>query len=58
MAEKMSIDNNDPIKEDSDESLGSSPEAEQPTQNAQENQQPKRKGGRKPVSIPVSYMNI
>jgi len=51
MAEKMSIDKKDPIKEDSEESPGSSPEAEQgQANNALENQQPKRKGGRKPVS--------
>lgn len=55
----MSIDNKDPVKEDTPETTGSSPEAEQqPATNgtgnnanaAPENQQPKRKGGRKPVS--------
>ncbi|KAL8366930.1 hypothetical protein RB595_009127 [Gaeumannomyces hyphopodioides] len=57
MADKMSIDKKDPVKDDnSEESLGSSPEGEQqPQQNSnnaqetQENQQPKRKGGRKPI---------
>uniref|UniRef100_L2G7A0 BZIP transcription factor n=1 Tax=Colletotrichum fructicola (strain Nara gc5) TaxID=1213859 RepID=L2G7A0_COLFN len=54
----MSIDNKDPVKEDTPETTGSSPEAEQqPATNgtgnnanaAPENQQPKRKGGRKPI---------
>ncbi|GKT53380.1 BZIP transcription factor [Colletotrichum tofieldiae] len=54
----MSIDNKDPVKEDTPETTGSSPEADQPgaangTSNnagaATENQQPKRKGGRKPI---------
>ena len=52
MADKMSIDKKDAVKEDSgDESIGSSPENEPgPANNStQENQQPKRKGGRKPV---------
>jgi hypothetical protein len=53
MADKMSIDNKDPAKDDSgDESTGSSPEAEHQSSTnnpPQENQQPKRKGGRKPV---------
>lgn len=57
MADKMSIDKKDPVKDDnSEESLGSSPEGEQQpqqnsnnTQETQENQQPKRKGGRKPI---------
>jgi hypothetical protein len=53
MADKMSIDKNDPVKDDSGEdSMGSSPDAEQGTNanNAQDNQPAKRKGGRKPVS--------
>ena len=52
MADKMSIDKKDSVKEDSDESIDSSPEAEQcqAALNTQEGQQPKRKGGRKPVS--------
>lgn len=58
MADKMSIEKKDLSKDDSgDESTGSSPEAEgQPNNNnaPQENQQPKRKGGRKPVCISVS----
>ncbi|KAL1864638.1 hypothetical protein VTK73DRAFT_5766 [Phialemonium thermophilum] len=55
----MSIDKNDPVKDDSEESVGSSPNAdthgnEPSTTNTsnnttQENQQPKRKGGRKPI---------
>jgi hypothetical protein len=53
MAEKMSIDKQDLAKNESgDESIGSSPE--EPTASTttpQENQQPKRKGGRKPVCI-------
>lgn len=47
----MSVDKNPP-KEDSEESMGSSPEGEAPAappQQQAENQQPKRKGGRKPV---------
>ncbi|KAK3995968.1 hypothetical protein QBC44DRAFT_386985 [Cladorrhinum sp. PSN332] len=46
----MSIDKNPP-KEDTEDSMGSSPEAEMaPAAPAQaENQQPKRKGGRKPI---------
>ncbi len=52
MAEKMSIDSHDPTHDDQSdgESLGSSPEGEAATTSTpQENQQPKRKGGRKPV---------
>jgi hypothetical protein len=50
MAEKMSIDKKDPVKDDSEESVGTSPEADAPATTApQENQAPKRKGGRKPV---------
>ncbi len=54
MADTMSIDKTDPIKEDSEDSMGSSPEGEEapPTNrnnNPQETQPPKRKGGRKPV---------
>lgn len=47
----MSIDKKDPSKDDSgDESVGSSPEGDAgPSGNQQENQQPKRKGGRKPI---------
>ena len=53
MSDKMSVDKKDPPKEDSEESMESSPEGEEvpsaaPAQHA-ENQQPKRKGGRKPV---------
>jgi hypothetical protein len=59
MADKMSIEKEDLSKDHSgDESTGSSPEAEAQQNNSnnapQENQQPKRKGGRKPVCIPVS----
>lgn len=59
MADKMSIEKEDLSKDHSgDESTGSSPEAETEVQQnnnsaPQENQQPKRKGGRKPVCIPV-----
>lgn len=50
MSEKMSVDKQDPTKEDSEASMESSPEGENPPVNTtQENQQPKRKGGRKPV---------
>ncbi|KAK1765635.1 hypothetical protein QBC33DRAFT_126269 [Phialemonium atrogriseum] len=59
MAERMSVDKKDLVKDDSEESMGSSPDAEHTTNNngnhnsnntaAQENQQPKRKGGRKPI---------
>ncbi|CAI4217893.1 unnamed protein product [Parascedosporium putredinis] len=53
MADKMSIDKNIMAKEDSEESMRSSPENEHasaPTTNTpQEPQQPKRKGGRKPI---------
>ncbi|TEA16746.1 hypothetical protein C8034_v000958 [Colletotrichum sidae] len=55
----MSIDNKLSVKEDTPESAGSSPEAEQQSaavngsannaNAATENQQPKRKGGRKPI---------
>ena len=53
MADNMSIDKHDPTKDDhSDgESIDSSPDGEGPTGTTpQETQQPKRKGGRKPVS--------
>lgn len=56
MADKMSIDKQNPTKEEREsereDSMDSSPEGEAPaaTNTAQENQQPKRKGGRKPVS--------
>jgi hypothetical protein len=64
MAERMSVDKKDPVKDDSEDSMGSSPEAEHPTNNhngnnsttAQENQQPKRKGGRKPVRYELFYL--
>ncbi len=51
MSEKMSVYKQDPTKEDSEESMESSPEGEAPpaATTHQENQQPKRKGGRKPV---------
>jgi hypothetical protein len=52
MSDKMSVDKKDPTKEDSEESMDSSPEgdaAPAPPQQPSENQQPKRKGGRKPV---------
>lgn len=46
----MSVDKQDPTKDDSEDSMGSSPEGEAPPVTAtQENQQPKRKGGRKPI---------
>ncbi|KAK1756268.1 hypothetical protein QBC47DRAFT_401163 [Echria macrotheca] len=48
----MSVDKQDPTKEESDESMESSPEGEAPpvaNNTTQENQQPKRKGGRKPI---------
>lgn len=53
MAEKMSIDKLDSTKDDSvDDSMDSSPEETAPVPgNNLENQQPKRKGGRKPVCI-------
>jgi hypothetical protein len=57
MADKMSIDRKDHAdreKDDSEDSMGSSPEVDAPpaqnSGNPAENQQPKRKGGRKPVS--------
>lgn len=53
-SDKMSIDKKDTVKDDSEESVGSSPDGEQTQQNAgpsnQEPQPPRRKGGRKPVS--------
>lgn len=66
MADKMSIDKKDPTKDDSEDSVGSSPEGEPgPASNsnaagnaAQENQQPKRKGGRKPVSLDISFLFV
>ncbi|SPQ22702.1 1ebd752f-bab6-494b-a9a2-7fbaa6453d8a [Thermothielavioides terrestris] len=48
----MSVDKKDPTKEDSEESMDSSPEgdaAPAPPLQQSENQQPKRKGGRKPI---------
>jgi hypothetical protein len=48
----MSVDKKDASKEDSEDSMGSSPEGDAPAappQQQAENQQPKRKGGRKPV---------
>ncbi|AEO58143.1 hypothetical protein MYCTH_101394 [Thermothelomyces thermophilus ATCC 42464] len=48
----MSVDKKDPPKEETEESMGSSPEGEVPAappQQQTENQQPKRKGGRKPI---------
>ncbi|KAK0622844.1 hypothetical protein B0T14DRAFT_425401 [Immersiella caudata] len=48
----MSVDKQDPTKDDrdSEDSMGSSPEGEAPpVTTTQENQQPKRKGGRKPI---------
>ncbi len=50
----MSVDKNDPSKEDSEESMESSPEGDAPVappQQQAESQQPKRKGGRKPVCV-------
>ncbi|KAK4667998.1 uncharacterized protein QC764_702810 [Podospora pseudoanserina] len=54
MSDKMSVDKKDPPKDDHSEveSMASSPEGEAPPNNAPaqaENQQPKRKGGRKPI---------
>ncbi|KAL2164039.1 hypothetical protein VTH06DRAFT_3253 [Thermothelomyces fergusii] len=52
MSDKMSVDKKDPPKEETEESMGSSPEGEAPAappQQQTENQQPKRKGGRKPI---------
>ncbi|KAK3905093.1 hypothetical protein C8A05DRAFT_13069 [Staphylotrichum tortipilum] len=48
----MSVDKNDPSKEDSEDSMESSPEGDAPAappQQQAESQQPKRKGGRKPI---------
>ncbi|KAK3322604.1 hypothetical protein B0H66DRAFT_472986 [Apodospora peruviana] len=46
----MSVDKHDPTKEESEDSMDSSPEGEAPpTSTPLENQQPKRKGGRKPI---------
>ncbi|KAK3302567.1 uncharacterized protein B0T15DRAFT_562471 [Chaetomium strumarium] len=48
----MSVDKKDPSKDDSEDSMESSPEGEAPPappQQPAENQQPKRKGGRKPI---------
>lgn len=61
MADNMSIDKQDPTKEEreSEDSMESSPEGEAPaTAAAQENQQPKRKGGRKPVCecLKINYL--
>ncbi|KAH6624214.1 hypothetical protein B0J18DRAFT_171173 [Chaetomium sp. MPI-SDFR-AT-0129] len=52
MSDKMSVDKKDPSKDDSEESMESSPEGEVPSappQQQAESQQPKRKGGRKPI---------
>jgi len=54
MSVNMSVDKQDPTKDDrdSEDSMESSPEGEAPPVTAaQENQQPKRKGGRKPVCL-------
>ncbi|KAK3369194.1 hypothetical protein B0T24DRAFT_533659 [Lasiosphaeria ovina] len=46
----MSVDTHDPTKDESEDSMESSPEGDvPPTTTTQENQQPKRKGGRKPI---------
>jgi hypothetical protein len=59
MADKMSIDKNDPGRDESgDESTGSSPDAEpqaNTTNATTQEQQPKRKGGRKPVCSSVLF---
>jgi len=60
MADNMSIDKKEPIREGSDDSMDSTPEAEAgvPQENAT---QQKRKGGRKPVrscDTPDTYMYI
>ena len=55
----MSIDDHDPTKDDdqSEDSMDSSPEGEAPSNvTPQENQQPKRKGGRKPVCLVLAYL--
>jgi hypothetical protein len=58
MAEKMSIDKLDPTKDESEDSMDSSPEGDAPpTATTQENQQPKRKGGRKPVRFFLSFLS-
>jgi len=50
MADKMSIDKKDPSKDDSEDSMGSSPEGEPASASNNTQEQPaKRKGGRKPV---------
>ena len=54
MSVNMSVDKQDPTKDDrdSEDSMESSPEGEiPPVTTTQQNQQPKRKGGRKPVSL-------
>lgn len=48
MSDKMSIDKKEHLKDDSEESIGSSPENE-PEPSIPENQPAKRKGGRKPI---------
>ena len=55
MSDKMSIDKKDHTKDESDESIGSSPENEPGPSVPPENQPAKRKGGRKPVSSCYSF---
>lgn len=49
MADEMSIDKKEPIREGSGESMTSTPDAEPSAATPQEPSQQKRKGGRKPV---------
>lgn len=51
MSDKMSIDKKEHSKDESEESIGSSPENEIGPSIPTENQPAKRKGGRKPVSL-------
>ena len=57
MSDKMSIDKKEHSKDESEESIGSSPENEAGPSIPPENQPAKRKGGRKPVSIPSYCLN-
>ena len=50
MGEEMSIDKKDPVREGSEESMGTTPDAEIGTLTQENAATQKRKGGRKPVS--------
>lgn len=54
----MSIDKKDPVREGSDESIDSTPEAEAGVLTQENAAIQKRKGGRKPVSDSFIYITL